>query len=538
MDSLRGKFGFSDGTDDDVSWDDGEEESHLSVDDVPPAPVGQDERRMQVRAYNFWASLLGERSFPSVEDLEPDNMPDFAGNSVLLDFTAGIENPAIAFLGDKLAGECGSDTAIETLADVPARSLLSRITDHYMQILANEAPIGFEAEFSNHSGATILYRGILLPFSTDDETIDFIYGVINWKEVADQLTTDELLLQIDDALDGKADERGDEEPFRQESPRRVLAPSITRWADGPGSDAAQADGEHDEADRAHANGADDDSAPIVAAAAPDTQARSRTIPAPSFARLDAHMGSGSSALAGAMPAPLDDADFTDTDFASDAHESAESSGFDPLSGLRERNHAGGLEVALAEARALVQAAQDAEGRTRSALYRAVGRAYDVSLAAAEDPDAFAALLDENGIAAVARAPMTPVIKLVFGADYDKSRVAEYSCVLAFAHREGLKAGELADYLENVDGGLKGVVARERAIRRGAGKATPRRPAKKPRVYRRLAALEGRTLSEIPAEGAAFSLCVIRRDEEGEIAFLGEIADDDRLLARAARHLVE
>ena len=125
MDSLRGKFGFSDGTDDDVSWDDGEEESHLSVDDVPPAPVRQDERRMQVRAYNFWASLLGERSFPSVEDLEPDNMPDFAGNSVLLDFTAGIENPAIAFLGDKLAGECGTasrsdDDAGSWIEAVPA----------------------------------------------------------------------------------------------------------------------------------------------------------------------------------------------------------------------------------------------------------------------------------------------------------------------------------------------------------------------------------------------------------------------------------
>lgn len=532
MDSLRGKFGFSDG-DDNVSWDDGEDESHLSVDEVPPAPVGQDERRMQVRAYNYWASLLGERSFPSVEDIEPDNLPDFAGNSVLLDFTAGIEDPAIAFLGDKLAGECGSDAAIERLSDVPARSLLSRITDHYMQILANEAPIGFEAEFANHSDATILYRGILLPFSTDDETIDFIYGVINWKEVADQLTTDELLLEIDHALDGKPGERGDEDPLPQESPRRVVAPSITRWADGPGSDTGDAS-----ADLAHADSdADSDSD-----SEEDTpsHAAPKAIPAPSFARLDAHLGSGSPpASTDAMDGPANDFDvaFSNDYSVEDSLADGASAQFDPLCGLREPTHSRGLEDCLAEARALVEAAHNAEGRSRSALYRAVGRAYDVSLAANDDAEAFAKILEENGIAAVARAPMTPVVKLVFGADYDKSRMAEYSCVLAFAHREGLEAGELAEYLENSDGGLKGVVARERAIRRGDRETTPRK-AKTSRVYRKLAALEGQALSAIPAEGAAFSLCVIRRDEQGEIAFLGEVADDERLLARAARHLVD
>jgi hypothetical protein len=76
---------------------------------------------------------------------------------VLLDFTAGIENPGIAYLGADLAQECDiAQQDLQSLADVPTRSLLSRITDHYMQILANQAPIGFEAEFVNQRGATIL----------------------------------------------------------------------------------------------------------------------------------------------------------------------------------------------------------------------------------------------------------------------------------------------------------------------------------------------------------------------------------------------
>lgn len=147
------------------------------------ATIGADERRMQIRAYNFWLAMAGERTYPSIQDLDLDALPDFGPFSVLLDFTAGIENPAVSYLGTELAVECGTAGKISRLKDVPGRSLLSRITDHHMQIIANRAPIGFEAEFVNQRGKTTLYRGILLPFSSDHDTIDFILGVINWKEL-------------------------------------------------------------------------------------------------------------------------------------------------------------------------------------------------------------------------------------------------------------------------------------------------------------------------------------------------------------------
>ena len=494
MDSLRGKFGFSDGIGDGVDWDGADDDSECAVDDSPPAPVGQDERRMQVRAYNYWAGLLGERSFPSVEDIEFDAMPDFADSSVLLDFTGGMETPAIAYLGDRLAAECGNAGPIRTLDDVPSRSLLSRITDHYLQILANEAPIGFEAEFINERGVTILYRGILLPFSTDDETIDFIYGVINWKEVADQLTTDELLLEIDQALEAKGvdNDADDLSPGEIGAGRPAARPfpvsSITRWADGPGA------GE---------SGTGDESG------SPQPEARAPAIPAPTFARLDAY-------VAGA-PAPAEAAaDTRSGDHEAPAHD---------------------LHACLEQARTLAEAARGADLRSRGALYEAVGRAYDVSIAAAQEAEAYAQLLDRHGISATRRAPMTPVVKLVFGADYDKSRLAEYAAVLAFAQREGIARGTLAQFLEDNEGGLKDVVARERAFRRAGTAASPSRKRKSSRIAAKLGTLEGRPLAAIPAEGAAFSVCVIRRDETGEIAYLGEIADDDRLLARAAKQLL-
>jgi hypothetical protein len=159
------------------------------------AAIGTDERRMHVRAYNYWVSLLNGRDFPSIEELEPSDVEDFSANSVLLDFTCGRDNPAIPFVGTAIRDECELDDDMRTIADVPSRSLLSRLTDHYLQIIANRAPIGFEAEYENMQGETICYRGILMPFSSDGEQIDFIYGVINWKLV-DSVAGDEAISEL------------------------------------------------------------------------------------------------------------------------------------------------------------------------------------------------------------------------------------------------------------------------------------------------------------------------------------------------------
>ena len=54
MDTLRGNFGSADydAHQDDYTGDE-DETGH----DLPPAAIGTDERRMQVRAYNHWAGL-------------------------------------------------------------------------------------------------------------------------------------------------------------------------------------------------------------------------------------------------------------------------------------------------------------------------------------------------------------------------------------------------------------------------------------------------------------------------------------------------
>ncbi len=601
MDSMRGNYGS---LAESGGYEPGDDDS---APQAPPPAIGQDERRMQVRAYNHWASLLEDRNFPAIEDLEPETLPDFGPYSVLLDFSTGIENPGISYLGDKLAHECGvGEEDLTTLADVPARSLLTRITDHYMQILANQAPIGFEAEFVNQRGATIAYRGILLPFSSDDDTIDFIYGVINWKELAEAQHSDELLLEIDQALEPKA-----------KLPVLDAEAPLTDWADGPGAEPA-----NDVADFA-AEDAGEESYPAEefasAGFADDGAADDEGLPLPSFGlddeeddepvrgpafgsllKMPIQSAKAPIELSDAMLDPLDEQDFGEPgdfsvadepdetafgarmpvayepepepdgseaispapDFDETAPYAPESIAYEPASAalepafeeavFKESELASAHDIDLPEldpsemelgdwlaaAREMAVAARGSEERTREALYEAIGRAYDFSLAAAEAPAEFDEIVADSGLTTQDRAPMTPVVKLVFGADYDKTRLTEYAAALTHAHRLELPRGTLGDFLRQAEGGLKGVVKAERRLRKEeAGKEVEPADAPRHALAKKLRAIAPQPFEALEPEGSEFALVMIRRTEEGDVVMLGEVPDDVALVERAARRLI-
>jgi len=409
-----------------------------------PAAIGTDERRMHVRAYNHWVSLLGGRAYPSIEDLQPDDNDDFGPHSVLLDFTSGIERPSIAWLGQKLRTECDLPGDVDSISDVPPRSLLSRLTDHYLQIIANRAPVGFEAEFVNARGFATMYRGILMPLSSDDDTIDFIYGVINWKEVVSGPDADALEAEIAAAVSAHAHR-----------------PPLPAWADGPSADA----------------------------------------PVPSAPQRP---------------------EILDVDFGDEGD----------VPELTPAPTGVGLADWLAAARASADAVRHADSRGRAALYHALGQAYDFALLADVRATEYHALLAETKITVQERAPMTPIAKLVFGTDYDKTRLTEFAAALSYAKRHQLPAGGMRHFLDQYPGGLKAIVAAERRERRPADK-----PVKVDTTRDAARALEMQAVLTLPGDDE-FVMLVARRVDAERVAIIGVVPDDKPLLDRALRSIID
>lgn len=389
-----------------------------------PEPVetcmSEDERRMQVRAYNYWTSLLAGRDFPSIEDLDPASVADFAGNSVLLDLTAGPSNPTTAYVGAALRRECDLDPEVESMSEVPAGSLLARLSDYYDQILDGRTPVGIEADFANQRGTPVCYRGILMPFSSDGDTIDFVYGVFSWS--------------------------------------RSTTSTIENSATAP-----------------------------------------TLVPAPATPALAEHLAW--------QDGPMRDPEV--------------------LGASEEATLADWLNAAQATA----EDAKAADGRSRKALYRALGQAYDFACAAVDAPADYAALLEQAAIVVQARAPMTAVAKLVFGADYDKARLTEYAAALSHAARRGVACGGFHALIEGHPGGLKGLVEAERRLRRPDGEPE----SWQERALTRLRGAAPQPLDLLAGNGE-FALVLVRRDSAGQVAPVAAVSDPamlERAIRRAA-----
>jgi hypothetical protein len=270
-----------------------------------------------------------------------------------------------------------------------------------------------------------------MPFSSDDESIDFIFGVINWKEVASSVETDGILAQL---------------AAQPEAALRVPA-----WQDGPHAVAAT---------------------PVVAEAAP--------------LELVEELED---------PEPLSD-DLCDW---------------------------------LAYARNSADAVKQADNRSRAALYHALGHAYDFALLADAQPEEFAEMLADAGIKVQARAPMTPVVKLIFGADYDKTRLTEFAAALTFGKRNGLLKGGMAKFLEYFPGGIKAVVASERRERRPEG--NPRLDRNR-EAARKIATQEVFTL---PGDDE-FVVLVARRIDADRVGIIGAAPEDSALIERVLKYV--
>ena len=444
--------------------------------DAAPSPsdvaaaIGSDERRMHVRAYNYWCALLDGRDFPSIQDLQATAIEDFSSHSVLLNFAGALNNPATPFVGEAIRAEIGVEK-IQRISDVPGRSLLSRLTDHHFQIIATRAPVGFEAEFVNQRGHEIRYRGILMPFSSDGQDIDYVYGVINWKD------------------NGPASEA--------KAPLRAVLPPIV-------------------AER-------EDEQEILDMLAAEERA------------YEERLGQRNKAMASIPVVPQldkqEDSQVLVPDLGWEDGPLAENGDEEEQPEAIELDDDAGLADRLCAARESADVCRAADGRSRAALYRALAMAYDFAVAARRVPEDYAEILDDAGVKAQARAPMTPIVKLVFGADYDKTRLTEFASALSNATRQDVDFGGFEAFVEACDGGLKGLVAAERKARRPERAEIDRATLGKS-ALRSAAPI---ALAQL-ATNEEFALVLTRRNADGRhevVQLVSDAAMLDRALRRAA-----
>lgn len=177
-----------------------------------------------------------------------------------------------------------------------------------------------------------------------------------------------------------------------------------------------------------------------------------------------------------------------------------------------------------------------EARTRAALYEALGKAYDFSLLARRYPVEYHRFIEEARIEISDRARLVALTKLVFGKEYDKTRLSEFAAVISYCQREQLEAGALPQYLAETPGGIRHIVAMERLLKNAEEglEAPAERTLPRKSIARKLAKVEAHGLELLDGEGDEYVLVIARRDPAGSPCLLGEVPRDIGLLEKAAR----
>ena len=305
------------------------------------------EERVTLRLWNYWMSLRGGRQFPSRANFRMEAVTGLGPHAFALDLAQGADDPVFRFVGKALINDCGKDFTLKPLSAVPPHTLLAEVARRYTDVVDRKTPLEFAEEHVGADGSTALFRGAMLPFSEDGQTLDFIVGAITYKKKPSETT---------------------------------LAPV---HAESPVADTAKAD-----------------------------------------------------EVAAVVASPVG-----------------------PVGGLPR------LSQSLQECQALAREVVQADSKSRETLYRALESAYAFYFECEANPEAYAELRTAAAIGLQTRAPFTPIVKLVFGVDYDKTRLSEYATALCYAHRNDRTAETVKSFIETHEGGIKGCVKAERAARR-------------------------------------------------------------------------
>ena len=312
------------------------------------------ERLITTKLMDYWIELCGDAPFARLSQFNIEAIPGLAQQAFVLDLQQNRDDPRIRLIGDALLADCEVNTPCRRLSDLPGASLLARIAGDYHQVLDDQGPVEIAGDHADDAEKILTYRGIMVPFTTDGRTMDYIIGAVTSG-------------RVDPPVRPTTSDDGAAFPDSEQGARRLLA--------------------------------------MVEA---EVAGRDRPV---------------------------------------------------------ETSKA--LDHGLRECQLLVQRVIAATSRSHKALYAALDRVYAFHIQAEADPAALERMLAQAGLKSQAGAPFTPIVKLVFGKDYEKTRLSEYAAALSYAKRCGIPEAGFRRFLEVESGGLKSCVEAERMVRRAA-----------------------------------------------------------------------
>ena len=423
------------------------------------------ERRKHASVFNYWLSIRGKRALPPIRDLDPLEIADAGPVSMLLEIIGGGDDAVIRHIGQSIkTGPC------EQIADAPAGSLLAAVAAKLPIVAATRQPFAFEEEFESADGAATCWV-TLLPFSQSGTWIDYVYGFVSLDPAPGADETEAAMSEVDDIapVEGVEPEpKVEPEPVAAIEPEIVEEPSMIEPKPFEEEPFEQAPKPKSTKGRAGFSAKFFESLANVGGfygTTVDLDPDAATVPEPDTHWADPEPDPGLAAeIEPALePEPEPEPEIAPEPVAEVEPEPEPEPVAETTAQPEEREviAEGTLQNKLSEVRAKADEARAAKLRANSALYEGLSAVYDFALDAEDAPEEYLKLVEGKGLKIQLRSPMTPVVRLAFDGMCDDATIGQLEAVLAWALKNDLPRGTLAERIET-EGGIAPIIGMAKA----------------------------------------------------------------------------
>jgi hypothetical protein len=150
----------------------------------PTPPQPQTEQRLTFRLLSYWNRIRGERRMPSLSDVNIQEILELWYFSFTIDVRE--TDHKFHYLGSSLRDVFKEDYTGYSVQDAMNDDVMVNNTiGFYERAILSQEPV-MEAESFFSEGDEIRYRSIIVPLSSDGQTVDFLMGTTNYKRFSSE----------------------------------------------------------------------------------------------------------------------------------------------------------------------------------------------------------------------------------------------------------------------------------------------------------------------------------------------------------------
>jgi len=431
------------------------------------------ERRKHASVFNYWLSIRGKRSLPPIRDLDPLEIADAGPVSLLLELIGGGDDAVIRHIGQAIkAGDC------EHISEAQSASLLATVAAKLPIVAATRQPFAFEEEFEGQDGPATCWV-TLLPFSQSGTWIDYVYGFVSLDPAPDSDGEQPIERQAESEAEREVAAEVEPEPIYETEAVTEAETYVEADAAAPQFEDAEPEEEPtvDAPKPRSTKGRAGFSAKFFESLASvggfygttvDLDPETANVPEPDTHWSDPEPDPGIVAEVEQEPIfsePEPEPEIVPEPVAVAAAEPEPEP--EPVAEAaaqpeqREVSAEGTLQTKLSEVRAKADEARAAKLRANAALYEGLSAVYDFALDAEDEPEEYLKLVEGKGLKIQLRSPMKPVVRLAFDGMCDDATIGQLEAVLAWALKNDLPRGSLAERIES-EGGIAPIIGMAKA----------------------------------------------------------------------------